>query len=54
MPSKRRLRCAVCGRDFDTPDPLRTHRRRHHPRAADEVRWWMVSEEPDVLPFEGR
>ena len=52
MPRKMHHRCNLCGRDFDTGDSLRDHVSRRHPRGEEEVRWWMVVEDPDVLPFE--
>ena len=51
MPRKIHHRCNLCGRDFDTGDSLRSHVERRHPR-ENEVRWWMVAEEPETLPFE--
>lgn len=50
MPRKRHHRCNLCGRDFEGGDELRDHVERRHPKR--DVRWWVVVEEPDALPFE--
>jgi hypothetical protein len=47
---KRRYRCNLCGRDFDDGPSLEEHIERRHPK--EEVRWWVVAENPGTLPFE--
>lgn len=50
MATKFHHRCNLCGRDFENGAELQAHVRRRHPR--EDVRWWMVVEDPNVLPFE--
>lgn len=42
--TNRHHRCNLCGRDFDTGDQLREHVEKRHPK--EEVRWWVVAEDP--------
>jgi hypothetical protein len=44
MPRKRRHRCNLCGKDFETGDALEDHVERRHPER--DVRWWVVAEDP--------
>lgn len=50
MPHKKHHRCNVCGTDFEDGGELRDHVERRHPKR--DVRWWVVVEDPGVLPFE--
>jgi len=47
---EKRHRCNICGKDFDDGETLRDHVKRRHPK--EDVRWWVVAEEPGTLPFE--
>ncbi|WP_410766935.1 hypothetical protein [Haloferax sp. DFSO60] len=42
--AKRHHRCNLCGKDFDTGDQLNRHVEMRHPK--DDVRWWVVVEDP--------
>jgi transcriptional regulator NrdR family protein len=53
MPSNRRHRCNLCGREFSSFEQIRTHVERRHPKV--DVRWWVVAEDPErELPFSRR
>ncbi|WP_191967136.1 MULTISPECIES: hypothetical protein [Haloferax] len=42
--ANRHHRCNLCGKDFDAGDQLKDHVKRRHPK--DDVRWWVVVEDP--------
>lgn len=47
----RHHRCNICGRDFeDDGEALKEHVERRHPK--EDVRWWVVAERADAIPFE--
>lgn len=48
--ARKRYRCNLCGKDFDTGEQLDTHLERRHPK--QDVHWWVVAEDPaNELPF---